>query len=73
MRSCPLGNSIDKAWLAGWDASMRNEVPQANPYSRRPQVDAWRRGHAAACRSGDADVARLQRTLRHRVTLPLDK
>lgn len=65
----PLGNYTDKAWLAGWDASIRFELPRANPYKRRPQAKAWLRGHEAATRSDDAAVLALKNVMARRAPL----
>jgi hypothetical protein len=54
----PLGNPIKKAWIAGWDASLTYE---RNPYTRKPQHDAFVRGKKAGVRSSDEDVAILKR------------
>jgi ribosome modulation factor len=52
----PLGNPTTKAWLAGWDSAISGISIHANPYTRRPQADAWKRGWQAGLRSWDDDV-----------------
>lgn len=56
----PLGISSDKAWVAGWDASITG---QSNPYKRRDYARHFQRGREAGVRSNDADVDQLKRRL----------
>jgi len=43
----PLGDYTDKAWLTGWDYCIMLRRINENPYTRRPQHDAFRRGYKA--------------------------
>jgi hypothetical protein len=43
----PLGDYTDKAWLTGWDYCIMNRPVNHNPYKRRPQREAFVRGHKA--------------------------
>lgn len=56
-----MGEKTDRAWVAGWDASL---TCQGNPYKRAEFVRAFDRGKAAGRRATDEDVAILQRRLR---------
>lgn len=49
--------STDKAWIAGWDASL---TYQACPYKRRDFIRAWERGRNAGKRASADDVRILQ-------------
>lgn len=59
----PLGNPTNKAWLAGWDNGIVGRTIDSNPYVRKPQYDAFKRGWQAGRRSSDADVAELKRRI----------
>ncbi len=59
----PLGNPTHKAWLAGWDKGIVGRTAESNPYTRKPQHDAFDRGWRAGRRSSAADVAELKRRL----------
>lgn len=54
------GNPTNAAWLRGWDAAIVGLPGYSNPYSRRPQRDAWDRGYAAGRRSDDGDAAAMK-------------
>lgn len=60
MRRRALGNPTDRAWIAGWDASL---TYTGNPYKRAPQLKAFDRGKAAGNRAGVEDVRRLKQCL----------
>lgn len=49
--------NFDKAWIAGWDASLTH---QSCPYKRRDFMRAWERGRFAGMRASDDDVRKLR-------------
>lgn len=57
MRYRQLGNPTDKAWIAGWDASI---AFTCNPYKRLPQQRAFDSGKLAGQRQSDDDVRVLK-------------
>ena len=71
MRHRSLGNPIDKAWLLGWDDSIR--CVHKNPYSRRPQREAYERGRTAGLRSNARDIAVMERIVAQRKKRAQDK
>lgn len=54
------GNPTNTAWLRGWDAGITGQTGYANPYSRRPQKEAWDRGRASGLRSSAVDVLAMK-------------
>lgn len=49
--------NFDKAWIAGWDASL---TYQSCPYKRRDFMRAWERGRSAGMLSSAEDVRKLR-------------
>lgn len=50
--------NTDKAWVAGWDASLTFQT--SNPYKRRDFANAFKRGREAGKRASPDDVRILK-------------